>query len=88
MDVKRVILQSEKTFKIIEFSPTFEDFSSFQFFYDHKSLSIDKLIQVKWKNDFSAFICLYAHNYVEVFKVSKSQVTGENNAELVQRAFC
>jgi hypothetical protein len=51
---KEILMQGEKTFKILDYS--------LNTIYDHKEKSIDKIIKVNKIGE--EITCLYAHNWV------------------------
>ena len=72
-----IIIQGEKTFKLVTLSIPKEGGLSLETVYDHSDKSLDKLIHISWDSN-GYFTCLYAHNWIEKY----------NQEGLVFKQFC
>ena len=70
----------EKTFKIY----TIKTDGSIQLFYDHSSKSLDKIIKIVYDTSSNEMVCLFAHNFVEIYKYDSEKA----DFEMTDRKFC
>lgn len=52
--------------------------------YDHASKSLDKIIKIQYDPKLKEFLCLFAHNFVEIYRFNDNS----QDFEMVERKFC